>query len=81
VKEHRLDYEEKVGRTDFGSIVRDISYECKDCGSGVIGTINLGTPDSCSKLRKRLTADFYRKFPRDCEEAAKLNVCREIHDS
>lgn len=91
MREHVLVHEEKKGRTDQGTLVLDISYECPTCGSGVIGTINLDANvqnktgldlnEIRSRMRKRLTADFSRKFPKDCDEAKKLNICREIHDS
>ena len=86
MRQHKPEFEEKVGRTDQGTIVRDISYECKVCGSGLIGTINLTVPGidvehARKTMRDRLQKDFPRKFVFDCEEAARLNVCRAVHDS
>ena len=88
MKEHVLVHEEVQGRSDQGTSVLDISYECLACGSGVIGTINLtvkvpgmGLKEVCVRMRKKLQSDFHRRFPKDCDEAKNVNICREIHDS
>jgi hypothetical protein len=72
---------------DPQELVVNMGVRCRDCGSEVKDSLSfkgfsiMETVQMMDTMRKKLDAHFDATILKDCEEAKKINICREVHDS